>query len=259
MTVNHYERAANIWDVLVEASTNKKQKTYKEISEITKIHWRAQHIPLGFIQEYCLENDLPPLSILAVNNSTGLPGTGFIACSPDKIKTELENVYRFNWHEHTNPFDFAKNVKNIEQILEAIRNFNFNNKHVQKIKSRGILQPLLKDAAMKFYNNQCAMCGLSIEELLEACHIKPFSDCSDKEKKDLRNIIILCKNHHKLLDAGLIYIDEEYTMHIDSSVKQKTDSDRNLFQQIENVTLSLPSDVKFYPDKEYLKYLNENK
>lgn len=257
MGVNHYERAAQIWDVLVKAASNKKNKTYKEISEDTKIHWRAQYIPLGFIQDYCIENDLPPLSILAVNNSTGLPGTGFIACSPDKIKTELENVYQFNWKEHTNPFYFAKNVKNIEQIIEAIRNFNFNNENVQKIKSRGILQSLLKDAMMKFYNNQCAMCSLSIEELLEACHIKPFSDCSDEEKKDPRNIIILCKNHHKLFDSGLITIDENYKMHVDSSVKLKTASDLNLFQHIENETITLPSDIKFYPEKKYLNYLNK--
>ena len=49
MAVNHYERAAKIWDVLVEAASNNKKKTYKEISEDTKIHWRAQYIPLGFI------------------------------------------------------------------------------------------------------------------------------------------------------------------------------------------------------------------
>lgn len=255
MDINHYERASKIWDLLVNAASKKETITYKDITQKSGIHWRAQHIPLGYIQNYCLEYDLPPLTILAVNNSTKLPGSGFIACNPNKIKAEAERVCQFNWSDYENPFLFANNTT-LKNIIKAIQKSDFNNESIIKIKSRGILQSLLKDAALTFYDNQCAMCGISIEELLEACHIKPYADCTDDEKKDLRNIIILCKNHHKLFDSGLITIDTDYKMHIKSSIKIKSSSDRGLFQHIDNVRIHLPNETNVYPGKEYINYLN---
>lgn len=255
MSVNHYERAFKIWKVLTDFAKEHKKITYKEISEITKVHWRAQYIPLGFIQDYCLENDLPPLSILAVNNTTKSPGSGFIACSTNKIISEQERVFEFNWEQLENPFAFSLDA-DINKILTSIKNFELNNENVVKIKARGILQSLLKDASLSIYNNQCAMCQTTIEDLLEACHIKPYSDCDENERKDLRNIILLCKNHHKLFDSGLIRIDENYKMHISSDVTLKSSADKEIFKHIDNVMIILPGDVKYYPNKEYIRYLN---
>lgn len=257
MSINHYERAYKIWNILINCASENKTISYKKISEISDIHWRVQKIPLEYIQQYCIEKDLPPLTILAVNNSTHLPGSGFIACSPERIESETKNVWSYDWNKQENPFSFACDIHNFEDIIESIKNANSSNIKIGTIKSRGILQSLLKDAALSIYNNQCAMCRISIEELLEACHIKPFCDCNEDEKKDLNNIIILCKNHHKLFDSHIITIDENYKMHVSSNIKKKTDADNYLFNLIDNVPINLPKELKYYPNKKYIKYLNE--
>ncbi len=258
MSINHYERAYYIWNILVDCASKNKTISYKQITEISDIHWRVQKIPLEYIQQYCIEKDLPPLTILAVNNSTHLPGSGFIACSTERIETETKNVFLYDWNKQDNPFSFACDINNFEDIIDAIKNSNSGNIKIGAIKSRGILQNLLKDAALRIYNKQCAMCKLSIEELLEACHIKPYCDCDENEKKDINNIIILCKNHHKLFDSHIITIDENYNMHVSKNLKMKSDSDKSLFYHIDNVTLSLPKTKQYYPNKKYLKYYNEN-
>lgn len=258
MSINHYERAYKIWNILIKCASENKTISYKQITEITTIHWRVQKIPLEYIQQYCIEKDLPPLTILAVNNSSHLPGSGFIACSSERIEAETKNVYSYDWSKQENPFSFACDINNFEDIIESIKNSNTGNIKIGAIKSRGILQSLLKDAALGIYNNQCAMCKLSIEELLEACHIKPFCDCNEDEKKDLNNIIILCKNHHKLFDSHIITIDENYKMHVSANIKTKTDADKYCFNYIDNVILNLPKEIKYYPNKKYIKYLNEN-
>lgn len=49
----------------------------------------------------------------------------------------------------------------------------------------------------------CVICRCEIEELLEAAHIKPVSEGG---KDVIENGILLCRNHHKMLDEGMIKI-----------------------------------------------------
>jgi putative restriction endonuclease len=58
----------------------------------------------------------------------------------------------------------------------------------------------------KRYGVQCALCDAAIREVLEAVHICPVADggCDDP-----RNGLVLCRNHHRAFDAGMVYIDPE--------------------------------------------------
>jgi len=57
---------------------------------------------------------------------------------------------------------------------------------------------------MQRYGQECAVCGISIPELLEAVHIRPVSE---RGSDDPRNGLILCANHHKAFDAHLFAIE----------------------------------------------------
>ncbi|WP_437791887.1 HNH endonuclease [Macrococcoides caseolyticum] len=52
--------------------------------------------------------------------------------------------------------------------------------------------------------NSCFICNLSFEPLLIASHIKPWSLCSDRERLDVNNGLLLCTHHDKLFDKGYI-------------------------------------------------------
>jgi hypothetical protein len=50
---------------------------------------------LAPIQDYCLKRKLPPLTILVVSESTGLPGSGFIAAQD--IPKAQQAVFKYDW------------------------------------------------------------------------------------------------------------------------------------------------------------------
>jgi hypothetical protein len=62
------------------------------------------------IQSYCLLKKLPPLTALVVSDSTGLPGTGFIAAA--EIPKALVDVFAYDWLKHgaPKPEEFAAAV-----------------------------------------------------------------------------------------------------------------------------------------------------
>lgn len=74
---------------------------------------------------------------------------------------------------------------------------------VRRSTSHRLGQQRFKFHVLKRYGAHCALCRVSTQELLEACHI-----CTVEEggSDDPRNGIILCANHHKAFDAGLIGI-----------------------------------------------------
>jgi putative restriction endonuclease len=76
-------------------------------------------------------------------------------------------------------------------------------------KGRGGIQHIFA-ASIKDRDGKCIICCIDRPELLQACHIKPFSQCSNQiEQVDSNNGITLCANHHKLFDRGLFTFDEK--------------------------------------------------
>jgi len=49
---------------------------------------------LGPIMWYCENNEYPPLTVLVVNQETGLPGEGL--STMENVNTDREQVYNFN-------------------------------------------------------------------------------------------------------------------------------------------------------------------
>lgn len=49
---------------------------------------------LGHIMHYCIQNDLPPLTVLVVNQETGLPGEGLTGAD---LNADREIAFNFNW------------------------------------------------------------------------------------------------------------------------------------------------------------------
>lgn len=57
------------------------------------------------------------------------------------------------------------------------------------------------------YGTICAITGITIRKLLQACHIKPYCDCTEKEKYDINNGLVLTSDIHILFDNYLLTID----------------------------------------------------
>lgn len=55
------------------------------------------------IQSYCLMEKLPPLTILVVQQETGLSGSGFTGASAPEFARAQAEVFAKDWLEHGNP------------------------------------------------------------------------------------------------------------------------------------------------------------
>jgi hypothetical protein len=105
---NWDQYAACAWSVLCTCAAEERVITYGELGRSIDLHHRSVRHVLGVIQDYCLGSQLPPLTILIVNQATRLPGEGFIAWDADDIETGMEQVYSYtNWQVLPNPFAYA--------------------------------------------------------------------------------------------------------------------------------------------------------
>lgn len=66
-------------------------------------------------------------------------------------------------------------------------------------------------------------CEVTLSNLLfatDACHIKPYSVCSDQEKNDPNNAILLLASIHRAFDFGLITFNDDGRIIISSNLNK---------------------------------------
>ena len=259
--VNQERRAFLGWDVLVKSAIARHTITYGSFAHAMSIHPRATKYVLDILYEYCELQELPRLTMLVVTKSTQKPGIGFTDYSEETFQDDLEQVYDFKWGEIVNPFEFADLGYETESLIEElIDNPDSSEMLYARIKSRGSVQALFRQMLLRVYDYQCAICGFTFEESLDASHIIGFWDCTINQRLDVRNGILLCSNHHKLFDAGYFMIDENYIIHYldyyDAVVYNK--SDTFFTRGFDKKRLNLPKVEKNFPGKEFLKKRNSS-
>ena len=110
-------RAAAIWGVLTSRAAESKTLTYKSLSEEVNVHHRALRHALEVIQEYCQTNNLPHLTALVVNSTTGVPGAGN-NLDDSQLEKEYQRIFRYKWAAMLNPFN-NENLKNTHSWWES--------------------------------------------------------------------------------------------------------------------------------------------
>jgi putative restriction endonuclease len=208
---------------------------------------------LGHVQDYCLEEKLPPLTILVVHGSGDRkPGTGFIAWDVDTLEQGRALVYGFKWMSIPNPFAYATDGTTQADLVDALLGNPDQAEDVyQRVKVRGVAQAIFREALMGAYAEACAFCGLSFHEALDAAHIHPWASCSKKDRVNVRNGILLCANHHRMFDNGYLSVTE--TLSIQHCDPKKLDGsysniDDLMSAKLHGKKMRLPSAPILRPD-----------
>lgn len=89
------ERAAQIWPILVLCASRRETLTYDLLGRLIGVPAHGLAQLLEPIQSYCLLEGLAPLTAIVVNQTTGLPGDGFIAAS--NLPRAQADVYAQEW------------------------------------------------------------------------------------------------------------------------------------------------------------------
>jgi len=94
-------RAVQVWEILVGKAMNRQSVTYEILSELMygKKAPGVLNSVLGHVAYYCEDNGLPPLTVLVVGESSGIPGEGFRVIDADKRDEYREQVFGCNWYD----------------------------------------------------------------------------------------------------------------------------------------------------------------
>ena len=95
-----HTRALQIYMVLVGLAWNRQTITYGELSQRQMEGFGGGGIlskPLGCIMGWCYENGLEPLTVLVVNDQTGVPGFGLMTVPNEDWPAAQQRVFHFNW------------------------------------------------------------------------------------------------------------------------------------------------------------------
>lgn len=136
-------------------------------------------------------------------------------------------------------------IDNIEKDLSGI----VGEERESVVKTR-VNQDKFRLELIKKYNGKCCLCGVSYEQVLVASHIKPWSKSDCYQKLDPENGLLLCPNHDKLFDSGLISFDDNGKI----IISDKLDKDNRVFL---NVNDTMKIDIT-EDNVSYIRYHREN-
>lgn len=85
---------------------------------------------------------------------------------------------------------------------------------------------------------------MSENRVLIASHIKPWSQCKPEEKIDEHNGLLLCPNHDKVFDSGLITFSNNGSIMISDELNYN-----------DRIFLNLRDDMKITISEKSIKYM----
>jgi putative restriction endonuclease len=82
-------RALQIWQILIGKAHNRQTITYGMLASLLGYGGAGvMASPLDRIMCFCIQNQLPPLTVLVVNSDTGSPGEGLLLKYNENVERE---------------------------------------------------------------------------------------------------------------------------------------------------------------------------
>jgi putative restriction endonuclease len=107
-------------------------------------------------------------------------------------------------------------------------------------------QARFRNAILDAYRDRCAVCDLHIRPLLDAAHVT--GDRGPKPVIDIREGVALCATHHRAFDAGLLYWDAAYRIHVHLPDQLPVgDGERAMLLAFDGKDLARPKDEGLWP------------
>ena len=100
--MTRFQRALQIWSLLVCAARDRRTYTYGQLASALGMGGAGVMAQfLDPIMCYCAEQQLPPLTVLVVNQDTGRPGSGLTTL--ENVNVDRERVFAYNWFQMEPP------------------------------------------------------------------------------------------------------------------------------------------------------------
>ena len=105
------------------------------------------------------------------------------------------------------------------------------------------------------YHRRCAISGERTLPVLDAAHIKPFSQQGPNLPS---NGLLLRQDLHTLLDRGYITITNDFNIEVSKRIKEDYGNGRDYYAYHGHKLIELPKQVQERPSPAFLRWHNEN-
>ena len=105
------------------------------------------------------------------------------------------------------------------------------------------------------YGRRCAMTGERTLPVLNASHIKPYSQ---EGPHDINNGLLLREDLHTLFDHGYMTITKDMKIEVSKRIKEDYGNGREYYAMHGKGLIVLPQNILELPSKEYIEWHNEN-
>lgn len=110
-------------------------------------------------------------------------------------------------------------------------------------------QGAFRNEILKNYRYRCAITGERTVPVLEAAHIRPYSEHQDHS---LNNGLLLKSDIHRLYDLGLVSITPDRKFHVSPRIKEEWKNGRHYYE-LQREKINVPDDEYYHPNPEYLQ------
>jgi putative restriction endonuclease len=125
--------------------------------------------------------------------------------------------------------------------------------YVTRLTKQRMHQQLFRQRVLRAYREQCTICSLRHEELLDAAHILP--DGHPLGAPVVSNGLALCKLHHAAFDNNVLGIRPDLTVEIRLDVLKEVDGPmlKHGLQGFQDARLVVPRNASLQPKQEFLE------
>lgn len=108
MRLTENDRAVQVWSLLIFSAHYQKILSHRTLRQLTGIPQQGVCKFLVPIQNYCEDQQLPPLTSICVNELTGMPSESLMGVT--EIFEAQARVFVYDWFAHKvpTPEDFLK-------------------------------------------------------------------------------------------------------------------------------------------------------
>ncbi|GAB3552513.1 HNH endonuclease [Spirosoma fluminis] len=127
---------------------------------------------------------------------------------------------------------------------------HYGNSVLKKVR---IGQGAFRLSVIDAYQKRCSITGEKTLPVLEAAHIKPFSESGPNQ---IANGLLLRSDMHKLFDDGYITVTPDYRVEVSKRIREEFNNGREYYQYHGKQLIILPELALNKPSATYLDYHN---
>ena len=106
------------------------------------------------------------------------------------------------------------------------------------------------------YERRCAITGEKTLPVLEAAHIKPYSELGPHR---VRNGLLLRSDFHKLFDLGYVTVTRDLHLEVSPRLREEWRNGRVYYEFHGKQLPFMPTDSKSHPESEFLEWHNTHR